>query len=114
MKGKTIARWGKRRWQIEGFFKTVKHRFSLHRFGQKTLLGVYRWLILSFVSYLLAYSVYLHLGNSENLDWFDSGQTALILLLPHILLLSLLIKLELLIPWLYERGFELCLIRCKI
>ena len=37
MKGKTIARWGKRRWQIEGFFKTVKHCFSLHRFGQKTL-----------------------------------------------------------------------------
>jgi hypothetical protein len=37
MKGKTIARWGKRRWQIEGFFKTVKHGFSLHRFGQKTL-----------------------------------------------------------------------------
>jgi hypothetical protein len=40
--------------QIEGFFKTVKHCFSLHRFGQKTLLGVYRWLILSLVSYLLA------------------------------------------------------------
>ncbi len=114
MKGKTIARWGKRRWQIEGFFKPVKHRFSLHRFGQKSLLGVYRWLILSFVSYLLAYWVYLHLGNSENLDWFDSAQTALILLLPHILLLSLLIKLELLRAWLYERGFELCLIRCKI
>ncbi len=36
MKGKTIARWGKRRWQIEGFFKPVKHRFSLHRFGQNT------------------------------------------------------------------------------
>ena len=55
MKGKTITRWGRRRWQIEGFFKTVKHGFSLHRFGQKTLLGVYRWLILSFVSYLLSY-----------------------------------------------------------
>lgn len=81
MKGKTIARWGKRRWQIEGFFKTVKHCFSLHRFGQKTLLGVYRWLILSLVSYLLAYWVYLHLGNSETLDWFSFAQQALILLL---------------------------------
>ena len=90
MKGKTIARWGKRRWQIEGFFKTVKHCFSLHRFGQKTLLGAYRWLILSFISYLLAYWVYLHLGNYDSLDWFDSAQQALILLLPHILLLSLL------------------------
>ena len=114
MKGKTIARWGKHRWQIEGFFKTVKHQFSLHRFGQKTLLGVYRWLILSFVSYLLAYWVYLHLGNFDNLDWFSSAQQALILLLPHILLLSLLTKFKLISPWLYQHGFELCLIRCKI
>lgn len=26
MKGSTIARWGRRRWSIEAFFKTVKHR----------------------------------------------------------------------------------------
>ncbi len=114
MKGKTIARWGKRRWQIEGFFKTAKHCFSLHRFGQKTLLGVYRWLILSFISYLLAYWVYLHLGNYDSLDWFDSAQQALILLLPHILLLSLLNQLETVRPWLNELGFDFCLMRCKI
>ncbi|MBD2345010.1 hypothetical protein [Anabaena subtropica] len=30
--------------QIEGWFKTAKHRFGLHRFGQGTLLGMYRWL----------------------------------------------------------------------
>jgi IS4 transposase len=94
MKGKTIARWGKHRWQIEGFFKTVKHRFSLHRFGQKTLLGIYRWLILSFISYLLAYWVYLHLGNFDDLDGFNSAEQALILLLPHVLLLSLLTLLR--------------------
>jgi len=114
MKGKTIARWGKRRWQIEGFFKTAKHQFSLHRFGQKTLLGVYRWLILSFVSYLLAYWVYLHNGKFDDLDWFDSAQQALVLLFPHILLFSLLRKLKLLTPWFYEHGLELCLIRCKM
>ena len=114
MKGKTISRWGKGRWRIEGFFKTVKHQFSLHRFGQKNLLGVYRWLILSLVSYLLAYLVYLHLGNSADLDWFSSAQQALILLFPHVLLLSLLKPLDLLRPWLHERGFEFCLIRCKI
>ncbi len=114
MKGKTIARWVRRRWQIEGFFKTVKHRFSLDLFEQKTLLGIYRWLILSFISYLLAYWVYLHLGNQDNLDWFNSAQKALILLLPHVLLLSLLTQLQILIPWLNERGFELCLTRCKI
>jgi hypothetical protein len=114
MKGKTIARWGKRRWQIEGFFKTVKHRFSLHRFGQKTLIGVYRWLILAFISYLLAYWVYLHLGDRDNLDWFNSAQQAVILLLPHILLLSLLNQLETVRPWLHELGFDFCLMRCKI
>ena len=27
---------GKRRWSIEGFFKTVKHRFCLHRFGESS------------------------------------------------------------------------------
>jgi hypothetical protein len=114
MKGKTIARWGKRRWQIEGFFKTIKHCFSLHRFGQKTLLGVYRWLILSLISYLLAYWVYLHLGDSDNLDWFNSAQIALTLLLPHVLLLSLLNQIQTVIPWLNELGFDFCLIRCKI
>ncbi len=114
MKGATITRWGRRRWQIEGFFKTVKHCFSLHRFGQKTLLGVYRWLILSFVSYLLSYWVYLHLGNYDNLDWFDSAQQALVLLLPHILLLCVLNQLETVRPWLNELGFDFSLIRCKI
>ena len=82
IKGTTITRWGRRRWKIEGFFKTVKHCFSLHRFGQKTWLGVYRWLILSFVSYLLSYWIYLHLGEYDNLDWFDSAQQAVIILFP--------------------------------
>ncbi len=90
------------------------HSVSTRNLGQKTLLGVYRWLILSFVSYLLAYWVYLHLGALDNLDWFDSAQQALILLLPHVLLLSLLTQLQIVIPWLNERGFELCLMRCKI
>ncbi|GFZ92441.1 transposase [Okeania sp. KiyG1] len=114
MKGKTIVRWGKRRWQIEGFFKTAKHQFSLHRFGQKTLLGVYRWLILSLVSYLLAYWIYLHNGYFDDLDWYDSAEKALVLLLPQILLLSLIKKLKLLNPWFYKHGLELCLVRCKM
>lgn len=114
MKAQTITRWGKRRWQIEAFFKTSKHQFSLHRFGQKTLLGVYRWLILSLIAYLLAHWIYLDLGEPELLDWSANAQLALTLLFPHLFLLSLLKQLELLIPWLHERGFEFCLIRCKI
>ncbi|NEO82312.1 transposase [Moorena sp. SIO4G3] len=114
MKGETIARWGKRRWQIEGFFKTAKYRFTLHRFGQKTRLGVYRWLILSLVYYLLAYLVYLHLGKTESLDWFYCAKKTLILLLHHVLLLSIFNQLDTLIPWLNELGFYFYLIRCKI
>ncbi len=49
-----------------------------------------------------------------SLDWFDSAQQALILLLPHVLLLSLLNQLETVIPWLHELGFDFCLMRCKI
>ena len=112
--GTTIARWGKKRWQIEAFFKTMKYRFSLHRFGQKTVLGVYRWLILSFIAYLLAYWTYLHLGTNDEIDWFINAQSALILLFPHILFRALFKQLLTLIPWLNQHGFDLCLIRCKI
>ena len=45
LKGSTITWWGRRRWAIEGFFKTAKYQFGLASFGQQTLLGVYRWLI---------------------------------------------------------------------
>jgi hypothetical protein len=41
---KHIVRWGKRRWRIEGFFKSAKGRFSLDRFGQGRRLGVYHYL----------------------------------------------------------------------
>lgn len=53
--GVYLVRLGRKRWVIEGFFKTAKHRFGLHRFGQSTTLGVYRWLILSLIAYLLAH-----------------------------------------------------------
>jgi len=71
LKASTISWWGKRRWQIEGWFKTAKHRFGLHRFGQGTLLGVYRWLVLSLISYVLAHWAYLSTAiASTNLpDW---------------------------------------------
>ncbi|WP_197673258.1 transposase [Leptolyngbya sp. O-77] len=47
----------RRRWSIEGFFKTIKHRFGLHRFAQQTLKGVYRWLMLCFLSFVLVHWV---------------------------------------------------------
>ncbi|GAB4379698.1 MAG: hypothetical protein Kow00121_34340 [Elainellaceae cyanobacterium] len=65
LKGSTITWWGRRRWSIEGFFKTIKHRFGLHRFGQQTLLGVYRWFVLCLVSFILAHWAYLSTGSSQ-------------------------------------------------
>ena len=45
--GAYLVRLGRKRWAMVGFFKTAKHQFGLHCFGQSTKLGVYRWLILS-------------------------------------------------------------------
>ena len=61
--------------QIEGWFKTAKHRFGLHRFGQGTLQGMYRWLILSLTAYLIAHWTYL-LTQFPNLpDWGEAART---------------------------------------
>lgn len=37
LKPSTITWWGRRRWLLEGWFKTAKHRFGLHRFGESAL-----------------------------------------------------------------------------
>lgn len=94
LKGSTITWWGRRRWSIEGFFKTAKHRFGLHRFGQQTLLGVYRWLILCFISFMLAHWVYLSTKSSELPDWGASAALALKTLLPALVVCLLLIEVE--------------------
>jgi len=84
LKGSTITWWGRRRWQIEGWFKTAKHRFGLHRFGQGTLLGVYRWLVLSLITYILAHWAYLSSGTTDLPDWGQAAQLALQALLPQL------------------------------
>jgi hypothetical protein len=84
LKGSTITWWGRRRWQIEGWFKTVKHRFGLHRFGQGTLVGVYRWLVLSLIAYLLAHWAYLSSGTTDLPDWGQAAQLALQAILPQL------------------------------
>ncbi|BAZ40470.1 hypothetical protein NIES4101_64310 [Calothrix sp. NIES-4101] len=96
IKASTLKWWGKRRWQIEGWFKTAKHRFGLHRFGessrrcrfpsrrtgepegkgQGTLKGMYRWLILSLTAYLIAHWSYLHTQPASPPDWGQAAQTA--------------------------------------
>ena len=114
MSGQCIARWGKRRWQIEGFFKTSKHRFGLHRFGQGTRIGVYRWLVLSLLAFLLAHWAHLSALASAEPDWGRAARTALEQLLPGVLLFTLFCDLKQLQPILRSAGLAVRIIRCKI
>jgi len=52
---RTIVRWGKRRWRIEAFSKTMKSRFGLDQFGQRTIKSVMRFFLLAFIAYLLVF-----------------------------------------------------------
>jgi hypothetical protein len=54
LSGDYIAQVGRLRWRIEGFFKVMKSRFGLDQFGQRTMLGVIRYLVLCFVGYILS------------------------------------------------------------
>jgi hypothetical protein len=87
--GVYLVRLGRKRWAIEGFFKTAKHQFGLHCFGQGTKIGVYRWLILSFIAYLLAHWVDLWAWPPV-LDWKATARLTLEKLLPSVLWAQLL------------------------
>lgn len=114
LKASTITWWGHRRWQIEGFFKVAKHRFGLDRFGQQTLLGVYRWLILSLTAYLLAHWAHLHSGGGARPDWGEAAQLALELLLPLMALFPLLADIQRLQPLAKRYGLDIHLEWCKM
>ncbi|WP_135229825.1 transposase [Deinococcus fonticola] len=54
-----VRQFGRRRWKIEALFKTLKSRFALGKFGQKTKQGVLRFLCLSFAAFLLCHLEFL-------------------------------------------------------
>jgi hypothetical protein len=110
LKGNTITWWGRRRWAIEGFFKTAKYQFGLASFGQQTLLGVYRWLILSFISFILTHWVYLSLKQSNLPNWKEAALLALQQLLPVIAINLLLIEIETKRELLASQGMALELV----
>ena len=114
LKASTIQWWGKRRWQIEGWFKTAKHRFGLHRFGQATLLGLYRWLILSLTAYLIAHWTYLETQFPLPPNWGDAAQTAVESLFPKIVVSFILLDIERCISLARSCGFDIHISRCKI
>ena len=94
LKRSTISWWGRRRWAIERFFKTAKYQFGLASFGQQTLLGVYRWLILSLISFVLTHWVYLSLQRNNLPDWQEVSLLTLQQLLPKTTVSLLMIEIE--------------------
>jgi hypothetical protein len=106
--GVYLVRLGRRRWAIEGFFKTIKHRFGLHRFGQSTKLGVYRWLILSLVAYLLVHWVD-QWSLPPLLDWKAASDLALEILFPSIAWFQLLKLIQCRAKIAAQRGFDIVL-----
>lgn len=106
--GVYLVRLGRKRWAIEGFFKTIKHRFGLHRFGQSTQIGVYRWLILSFLSFLL--TPWIHRGSRlSTLDWQAASHSAREILFPSVRWFQFLKSISAHAEIAAQRGFEVTL-----
>ncbi|MBE9033540.1 transposase [filamentous cyanobacterium LEGE 11480] len=93
LKAAIIIWWGRRRWAIEGFFKTIKHRFGAHRFGQQTLLGMLRWLILCFTSFILTHWTHLAIAPKSPPDWAKAAHLARQQLCPELVACLLVIEL---------------------
>ncbi|WP_240519023.1 transposase [Leptolyngbya sp. BC1307] len=104
--GVYLIRLGRKRWAIEGFFKTAKHQFGLHCFGQSTKIGVYRWLVLSLIAYLLAHWVDLWAWPPV-LDWKATARLTLEKLLPSVLWFQLLRQIRRNVDIAAQFGFEI-------
>jgi hypothetical protein len=103
-----------RRFTIERFFREMKSEFSLGQFGQRTALGVHRFLVLSLLAYLLAHWV----GMEEKGSWREVRARAARVLLPDLLVRVLFQELHALglgPPGGGARGEGLCRVcgRCK-
>jgi hypothetical protein len=98
----------------KAFSKQQSTDAGLHRFGQQTLLGVYRWLILSLTAYLLAYWAHLNSGRGALPDWGEAAQSALELLLPLMALLPILAEIQRLQPLAKHYGIDINVTWCKI
>lgn len=109
-----IVRWGKRRWRIEGFFKTAKGRFGLDRFGQGTRPGAYRYLLLSLIAYLLAHWGHLGQGREGLPRWAEAARAILEEVLAETVIEGLLTEMEERGALLRSHGIEVRVDRCKI
>jgi hypothetical protein len=73
----------------------------------KAELGVYRWILLSFIAYFLASSAYKDLGKNTLPDWGASAQLAAEKLLPSLVILELLINIKHCQTLARQQGFDI-------
>ena len=106
--GVYLVRLGRKRWAIEAFFKTIKHRFGLHRFGQSTKRGVYRWLVLSLIAYLLVHWIYRGVS-LPHLDWKVASNLALSILFASVVWFQFLRQVQRTANIAMRYGFEIVL-----
>jgi len=95
----------------------MKSEFSLGQFGQRSPLGVHRFLVLSLLAYLLTHWVRVE-REDEGLTWREAGERAARVLLPDFLVWVLFQELHALglgPPGGGARGEGLCGVcgRCK-
>lgn len=114
LSAKHIVRWGKRRWKIEGFFKSVKGRFSLDRFAQGSKLGVYRYRIISMAAYMLAHWGHLCRESGRVLDWGEAARVILEEVLAEMVVMELINEIEERRTLLLRHDIDIRVHRCKI
>ena len=103
--GETIRRWGKSRWRIEGFFKTLKSRFGLDQFGQRTAKGVFRFMVQGLLAFMLAFWKALEtVVDWALLDWQAVASVVADELVPEVQVLEAQRRLDRLKPILEARG----------
>ncbi|AFV77247.1 transposase family protein (plasmid) [Thermus oshimai JL-2] len=113
---RTMLVWGRRRFSIEHFFRAMKSEFSLGQFGQRSAVGVHRFLVLSLLAYLLA--CWVRVEGEEGLTWRGAGVLAVRVLLPDLVVRVVLQELHALGLWPPGgggNGVGLCRVcgRCK-
>ena len=82
--------------------------------GQQTLLGVYRWLILSLISFVLTHWVYLSCRLANLPNWKEAALLTLQQLLPAIAISLLLIEVDSKRDLLAAQGLALELVSIQI
>ena len=113
LSGAYLVRLGKRRWAIEACFKVLKHQFGWDAFGQGTPLGMYRWWILAFISYLLAHWQFLA-SEQTTLDWQQAAHQARQQWFPQEVLACFLHEVANMRPLLAELGIEITVARVPV